>query len=329
MKTIKNIFIAIAATALVMPLFNGCKKGAEDPFLSLKSREKRIEGTWTLKSVDYTYTSETKSNTNNTVNSDNSTSSDNTTYTVAYDGSNMTVIKKSAPSSTNYTSNYKQYDAFANPPAYKSVTTSSVESKTETWVTSYAITVSIYKDNTYSYTITKKATSYSRSTARTVNGIAVTPSPKDTSIAGTYDGINYYSTNEDTKTKVGTWSWADELEKSDIGKIIINAGPLSGYLLRLSNKELIIDYSYSGLFGSNNYFIDDPAFQNAMTEDNNTNKVQNAQVSEDTYNNSSPYTFANGTETTTTTVVKKVVSGKSTWEKTDKKRKRDEEASAE
>ncbi len=317
MKNIKNLFAAIVASAVIIPFFNGCKKGTEDPFLSFRSRDKRVEGTWTLKSVDYSYSSTSTSSTTNTVNSDNSTSNGSTTYKVTYDGTNMTVNKVSTPSSNNYTDNYKQYDFPTS--AYVAKTSTSTETKTEAWTTSYTITVSIYKDNTYSYTTTKKAISYSRTTAKTVNGSAVTPFPKDTSYAGTYDGFNYYATDEDVNTQVGTWRWADD-EKSGEDKIIISAGPLSGFLVRLSNKELMIDHSFGG---SNNFFVDDATYQNNLMEDNNTTQVQKDKVTYSTYNNSNVSEMGDGIETTTTTMVKKTVTGKSTWEKTDKKRKRE------
>jgi hypothetical protein len=48
MKHLKIIVLVIAA-ALFIPLMNGCKKGENDPFLSLKSRDARLKGTWNMK----------------------------------------------------------------------------------------------------------------------------------------------------------------------------------------------------------------------------------------------------------------------------------------
>ena len=45
----RNFFILILAVSFFIPI-NSCKKGDEDPFLSLVSREKRIKGDWTIKS---------------------------------------------------------------------------------------------------------------------------------------------------------------------------------------------------------------------------------------------------------------------------------------
>jgi hypothetical protein len=53
MKSITK-FIAIAVIAtLILPL-SSCKRGANDPFLTLKSRLGRIAGTWKMGAADYT-----------------------------------------------------------------------------------------------------------------------------------------------------------------------------------------------------------------------------------------------------------------------------------
>lgn len=311
----KNNFFYLIAIAIVFPAFNGCRKGAEDPLLSLRSRNARIEGTWTLKSLDYSYSTDTRTSQSNTVNSDTYSGTNISNYSITYDGTKMVVVEKNTSSSTD---NYKQYDFPTS--SFVAKTNSSSSDKTETWTTTYSITVSIYKNNTYAYTITKSEAGYVRSTVQTVNGSSVTPFPKDTSIAGTFDGTNYYTKDDDIKTEYGTWGWEDELLKGDKDKIVLNAGPLSGYVLRLSNKELIIDYAFSGVFTAGNYFVNSATY-NALTCQNNTNQVESDNVTYSTYNNSSPSQTASGTETTTTTVVKTVVAGKSTWEKTDKKKK--------
>lgn len=52
--------------------FEGCKKGEEDPFLSLRSRKARLEGEWKLNSGTSTY-SQPSSNTNTTTTFTNTT----------------------------------------------------------------------------------------------------------------------------------------------------------------------------------------------------------------------------------------------------------------
>ncbi|MDD5570279.1 MAG: hypothetical protein PHD97_03890 [Bacteroidales bacterium] len=46
MKKFKITMAAVLAVLFVMPLFNGCKKGESDPFLTLKSRKSRLVGEW-------------------------------------------------------------------------------------------------------------------------------------------------------------------------------------------------------------------------------------------------------------------------------------------
>ncbi|MBW8048780.1 MAG: hypothetical protein FVQ77_00255 [Cytophagales bacterium] len=55
-KTIKKILAITAIALIAMPLFYSCKKGENDPFISLRSRDKRITGEWKLVSAEETST---------------------------------------------------------------------------------------------------------------------------------------------------------------------------------------------------------------------------------------------------------------------------------
>ncbi|PKP05206.1 MAG: hypothetical protein CVU11_00680 [Bacteroidetes bacterium HGW-Bacteroidetes-6] len=55
-KPMKTIIKASFIFAVVAALFSGCKKGENDPFLSLKSRTSRLSKEWKLVSADYTET---------------------------------------------------------------------------------------------------------------------------------------------------------------------------------------------------------------------------------------------------------------------------------
>jgi len=46
----KNNFILLMVVLFATPLFNSCKKGSEDPFISLRSRASRLKGEWVLTS---------------------------------------------------------------------------------------------------------------------------------------------------------------------------------------------------------------------------------------------------------------------------------------
>jgi hypothetical protein len=76
MKTLVKASFIVAVAAIV---FTGCKKGENDPFLSLKSRTSRLSKEWKLTSADYTTTNKT------TLTGLDYTSSNHYTY----DGTNM------------------------------------------------------------------------------------------------------------------------------------------------------------------------------------------------------------------------------------------------
>lgn len=63
---------------LFVLIFSACKKGENDPFLSLKSRDARIQGTWVLKESTHTEQN------NNIISS---------SYSETYNGSVMTVVE--------------------------------------------------------------------------------------------------------------------------------------------------------------------------------------------------------------------------------------------
>jgi hypothetical protein len=80
MKKIKNALLIILVIVFIIPAFQGCKKGENDPFISLLSRKARLTGEWNLTKADL-------SETNN-----------GTTQTHIYDGTNWTNTYGSAPS---------------------------------------------------------------------------------------------------------------------------------------------------------------------------------------------------------------------------------------
>ena len=70
MKKMKIALLMLLATVLVLP---SCKKGENDPFISLKSRDAKITAKWKLTKIAYTSTSVT--------------SGTSFTTTISYDGS--------------------------------------------------------------------------------------------------------------------------------------------------------------------------------------------------------------------------------------------------
>lgn len=88
-KTIKFLVIAITAVGL----FSACKKGENDPFLSLKSRTARITGEWKLTSSS---SSSTYVYNGPIMNTSNTSSS-------SYDGTTMTETDNGSTSTYSYT----------------------------------------------------------------------------------------------------------------------------------------------------------------------------------------------------------------------------------
>ena len=72
MKKINKIIMLVFALALIATSFQSCKKGEEDPAISLRSRTARLKGKWELVSGLDTYTGSSYS------------------YTVSYNGSTAT-----------------------------------------------------------------------------------------------------------------------------------------------------------------------------------------------------------------------------------------------
>ncbi|MBI4645874.1 MAG: hypothetical protein HY738_04575 [Bacteroidia bacterium] len=52
----KKLIVITLCALMVIPVFNTCKKGENDPLLSFRSRKKRLVGEWQLTEWDRTYT---------------------------------------------------------------------------------------------------------------------------------------------------------------------------------------------------------------------------------------------------------------------------------
>ena len=85
MKKTNKFFAILMLVILASPLLNSCKKGPDDPFISLRSRSGRLKGEWNL-------TSGTETGTEGTV-----------TYTTTYNGTTATVTYGGQASSYAHT----------------------------------------------------------------------------------------------------------------------------------------------------------------------------------------------------------------------------------
>lgn len=81
----KKFFAILMVVVFAIPMLNSCKKGENDPAISLKSRSGRLKGVWTLTSGTETSTSGT------------------TTYTATYTGSLVTYTYTGGSSSVAHT----------------------------------------------------------------------------------------------------------------------------------------------------------------------------------------------------------------------------------
>jgi hypothetical protein len=52
----KKLFLVLLVAIIAIPTFQSCKKGENDPTISLRSRKARLVGEWTLSEGSYTYT---------------------------------------------------------------------------------------------------------------------------------------------------------------------------------------------------------------------------------------------------------------------------------
>ncbi len=92
MKKVSRFFMVLMVLAIAIPGLNSCKKGENDPFLSLKSRDSRITGEWKLTKVEGTQIQP------------NFSGSGSTTATTTYDGTTMTttVTGQTTPITSKY-----------------------------------------------------------------------------------------------------------------------------------------------------------------------------------------------------------------------------------
>lgn len=211
MKTMKNILIAIAASALIMPVFNSCKKGENDPMISLKSRDSRMAGEWTLSKIEQTKTTDAKGNTINSTTYSNTL----TTETTTFDGATKTWVEK------------KDYSG--NPvPTTTSETTTKV----------YAETVDITLDKHGIAKATVTTTYKSKTLATTPANACGTFGTPGVSCDGVY---TVTTPTTSTMTYEGTWSWANNKKNKEA--ITLNLGALiSGtYMVdQLKSKETVL-----------------------------------------------------------------------------------------
>ncbi|MFT6746555.1 MAG: hypothetical protein ACJAZ2_000896, partial [Glaciecola sp.] len=228
----------------------------------------------------------------NSVNTEKNTEDVVTATTATLSGGALTVT-------TNVKSNEEDVNNTYNGTSWETNTTTTATESESVHKQTYSVVVSIYKDNTYTQTVTEGASSVKSTTTFTSGGTSVVSGGEVTEGEGT------------TATEVteGTWSWADA--KKD--KIIIDAGEFAGTLLRLAKDEAIITED------GNESDVD----VDVTVYDGSGDKLEFATQND----NNDQYKDAEGTETSDYASTS-VYSSKGTWEKTDKESDREDAGEA-
>ncbi|OFX23022.1 MAG: hypothetical protein A2033_16430 [Bacteroidetes bacterium GWA2_31_9] len=225
----KKLFGFIAILGIITSLtYTGCRKGEEDPFLSLRSRDKRIIGTWTLKSSsDVTTTNRTTTDYNNK-NLVKTTEASSLSESLTFDGTVFTTDNNITTTTTNVITEPVQSSA-TQKWSYNTTTEVVIDNNHTLNKKNYSVELEINEDHTYKATITETFTYHYSSGYQTIGGITTNYTPDDTT---------YLPAETETVIEEGDWWWEDAKDQ----KIIIVAGKImKGKLKRLSNKEIILE----------------------------------------------------------------------------------------
>lgn len=309
MKTLKRTFLLVAVAAMLMPLLDSCKKGKEDPGISFRSRNARVTGTWTLKSYDMSGVNDTTITSTNDVNDDDYSYTSRTTWSETYNGSS--VITNSV-TDRDYTDQYMWYDIGNTRWEDQEVVyeyNSSDEDNT-TW----NFTISLYTDNTFE---TKETSGNANGKWKWDFDIEWDDSNDPGAADNDNDFDNDWSTTgTSTSIAQGAWYWEDNTKKN---KLFLNAGPIKGQVIRLSNKEMIVEVQYGALTSLDQNFT---GYEGEGTSDVGTDTYVMEDWPLNKYNDNDPLDFKDGDITTETSWTNSETIGRWVFEKTDKNSKR-------
>jgi len=261
-----KILTLISILTIVSLIFNSCRKGEDDPWISLRSRNNRVIGKWKLE--EYSYKKEyTSFNTYlNNINDDKTTITKDTTITNTYISE---VLTENTIFNYSSISRYKDYDSGSN----SFLSKEKVDCNNANYLNKYKyiIELEIKKD----YTWVANYTKYQISSSTKFNSYYIINN--DTLYSNTTDTIIDTNLGSNNWSEQGYWYWED----SKKNKIVINAGPMKGYLKRLSNKEIIIEEEYSDNYNTINYY-DGPFYTYEDTDNpyNEENGIRTSNITE-------------------------------------------------
>jgi len=195
----KILGIALIA-AFAVPSFQACKKGEDDPGLSLRSRKSRLAGEWKMASMerasddDRTYTDPNASSPGDLIGS-------TSTSTLTWDGSviSMTETRTDEYDNYDYTTEINVASGISTKKTtYKPTSGSTVSnSSSAPYTGSFEGSITIEKDGSFEYTWIE------------------TTEEEDTTSNSSFD-TKTTTTVERTRTVKGSWSWLDEDKVNDI-----------------------------------------------------------------------------------------------------------------
>ncbi len=310
MKTLQKTLLMVAIAAMLMPLLESCKKGKEDPGISFRSRNARVTGTWTLKSYDMSGVTDTTIARTNDVNDDDYSYTSRTSWSDSYNG---TSVITSSITDRDYTDQYEWYDITPTPQWRDQEIVYEYNSK-DNDNTVWSFTLSLYTDNTYEVTETSGNASGTTEWDFDLDY-------DDDNDPGAMDNDNDFdndwsTTGTSTSVSQGAWYWEDNTKKN---KLYLNAGPVKGQIIRLSNKEMIVEVQYGALTSLDQNFT---GFDGEGTSDvgSDTQVLEDWPILE--YDDNNPSDTKDGDITTVTNWNNSEIIGRWVFEKTDKNSKR-------
>ena len=268
----KNLLKFSVTLFIIVIAFSGCKKGEDDPFISFRSRDSRIIGVWALQSSTYTETNQTVTKRSNNVNTDNSNSDEKTTTTKIFDGT--TYIYKNEDDDT-YKGQTTSYDYTTD--SFVTYNSNTNEKSLTTQIFTYSVKVEIKKDHTYEATYTKTQVERKTTYSTTDDGVTTT----------TATDTVYSPQNTKTWTEKGNWYWGD----ANDDKVYISAGPLSGVLKQLKNKEIVIETINNSTNNNTEYTKQDLKTNDDTSDANKTEQGIVTETTTTTYSSSDSQTW--------------------------------------
>lgn len=234
--------LSILTLSLFILILVSCKKGEEDPFLSLKTRNSRITGTWTLKSLEQESNMFERLTFTNEVNNDVQIVETDMSSSSTFDGTTLTTLSAEGFLQEDDIKAWDAGNTVWNDYYYKK---DGITNKTIT--KSYEQNFTFYKDNTFIRTTSYTDDQVMEKTSYTEEILDDRAGAEDLNTNVTIDS-SYTVANSNNETEEGLWFWEENTQKK---RLFINIGEHEVcQVVRLTNKELILECDYYGPYGT-------------------------------------------------------------------------------